>query len=256
MKKESKRKVFVAAGALLLIGAVGATAGTTFAKYTNSANKGATSATVAKWGFTVSAKGELFGKMYGSDTKVAASGDNAVIVSSGDYNVVAPGSSGSVTFTINGTAEVNAKISVVIGNEDFQDISLSKEDSNPLDEEDDGFTYNPIKWTISKNGTTAAAALKENEDPETMLRGWANDSKEYKANSESVNLTYTLSWKWEFENGDDNEKDTILGSIANAKADNDDDELAKYADYTAVTELKIPSIKVSVEQIQDVIRTN
>lgn len=279
MKKETKRKALVVAGALALIAAVGTTAGTTFAKYATSASKGTTSATVAKWGFTVSATGELFGRMYGTDTNIITDiikdGDNAVIASAGDYNVVAPGSSGSITFTINGTAEVNAKIKVEVAAADadddkgkFQDISLTKAESKP--DEGDNWTYNPIKWTMTANGSTAATLVEKNEEVETKLRSWNNDSKEYKANT-AVSLTYTLSWEWKFEDGkndaekaENNEKDTILGSMSSALSKIEDEKKTpdqkngKYTDglYTAVTTLKIPQIKVSVEQINTVVNNN
>ncbi|MCH5171286.1 MAG: hypothetical protein J1F31_00400 [Erysipelotrichales bacterium] len=256
MKKETKRKVVVVAGALALIAAVGTTAGTTFAKYANSASKDATSATVAKWGFTVSATGQLFGKMYGTDTKITTVDGSAVIASAGDYNVVAPGSSGSITFTINGTAEVNARIKVEVAAEDaddnkgkFQDISLTKAESEQGAK--DNWTYNPIKWTMTANGSTAAAPVANNL-VESNLRSW-NNSIDYKANGTRVDLTYTLSWEWKFEDGKNdaekaeiNEKDTILGTMSHNNKTTD-------GLYTAVTTLKIPQIKVSVEQINTVV---
>ena len=262
MKKETKRKALVVAGALALIAAVGTTAGTTFAKYATSASKGTTSETVAKWGFTVSATGELFGQMYGTDTNIIKDiikdGDNAVIASAGEYNVVAPGSSGSITFTIEGTAEVNARIKVEVADKEasdekgkFQDISLTKAESE--EGAKDGWTYNPIKWTMTANGSTAATLVEKNEEVETKLRSWNDDSKEYKANGEKVSLKYTLSWEWKFEDGkndaekaENNEKDTILGTMSHNNKTTD-------GLYTAVTTLKIPQIKVSVEQINTVV---
>lgn len=84
----------------------------TFAKYTTE-DSGSDTARVAKWGLTVSASGNLFGKEY---AKVDASSNGNSIVATGsdntvkatDKNVVAPGTKNETGFTVSikGTPEV------------------------------------------------------------------------------------------------------------------------------------------------------
>ena len=87
----------------------------TFAKYVTS-DSASDTARVAKWGITVQAGGNLFGKYYleTTDDSIAASSDN--VASFNEDNVVAPGTKNDDGFTIsiNGKPEVDYTINAVV----------------------------------------------------------------------------------------------------------------------------------------------
>ena len=65
-KKNLKKKILMVTGLALLLGLVGYTGGTTYAKYVTTADTVSQTATVAKWGYTMSANAaDLFGDAYG-----------------------------------------------------------------------------------------------------------------------------------------------------------------------------------------------
>lgn len=82
----------------------------TFAKYTTTGT-GTDSAKVAKWGVTIEANGSTFAKSYTADDTSASTVTNSV-VTTGEDNIVAPGTKGDMTaMTISGTPEVAVKVS-------------------------------------------------------------------------------------------------------------------------------------------------
>ena len=244
MKKETKRKVLVVAGAIALIAAVGTTAGSTFAKYTDSA-KATGNATVAKWGFTLTANAdELFGSMYGVNTKVVSNNNaNTVVVGNSGAIVVAPGTSGSMNLSIEGSAEVDALVKVEIGDEKFEDVYLKGNDGTDAE----GVKYYPIEWKLSK---TSGGALEDvdNDEVAGTLSSWASETRYEAGTSAAVNISYKLEWRWVFEHGttpEDKAKfngyDTILGKWSAGQTDT--------ANYKANVTIALPTISLSVEQI-------
>lgn len=237
MEKKNKKRLGIVVVMLVLILAIGATAGTTLAKYISSASHDS-SATVAKWGYTLSVDaGDLFGESYGKvdkNTSLAGVSDKKTVVVSAaaEHNVVAPGTTGSMTIILKGTAEVNAKLTIDVNN--FQTVVLSDKE-NKLDSD-----YYPLKWTVNetdvdtteKNKASALGdaiadalndLLSDIETPE-YTEGYQLEAVNKKG-VVTVNLpagtslgedgiTLTISWKWEFENGDMNAADTLLGYIA------------------------------------------
>ncbi|MCH5164103.1 MAG: hypothetical protein J1F36_03720 [Clostridiales bacterium] len=240
-KNKNKKRLGVIAMMLLLILAVGATAGTTLAKYISSVTKPTQQATVAKWGYTVTASAnDLFGQKYDNSGKIIPSTDNnttAVVASSRNKNVVAPGTKGSLDITISGSAEVNAVLKV--------DLDIVKTVVLTDDEE---YAYRPINWTLtagslststtdlenfkqSGQNTTTKAGLSEvvARGLETMGNSlsvtWDDDSAYVylPAGTTISNFKMTIAWEWAFGNegyvdefvtSDADAQDTILGIIA------------------------------------------
>ena len=99
--------------------------GYTLSKYVTGSSKTGT-AQVAKWGYIIKVDGSnLFGKNYKFDgvaSKVTVDTDGLTVKESGYYNVIAPGTTGSMTFMIKGQAEVKALIAMGINPE--KDIIL------------------------------------------------------------------------------------------------------------------------------------
>ncbi|MBQ8432677.1 MAG: hypothetical protein IJX28_07310 [Clostridia bacterium] len=78
--------------------------------------------------------------------------------------------------------------------------------------------YYPIQWGVSVKGSTVAYSTNLNTVVSTMVGYFNEDARDGNAEN-SINETYTLTWKWEFEVDDTtNKKDTILGNIIAAEA--------------------------------------
>lgn len=191
-KKMKKSILAICIG--LMIALVCGMGAMTYSKYVTTENKGTQQATAAKWGFVMTVNTDnLFGKNYtkGEDTTATVVTENGVAVkTSGDTNVVAPGTSGSMTIQVSGSAEVCAKLTIAM--ENTSDIYY------------DG--YYPIKWMYNSNTYNNLADLS------TAL----NEEAEIKA-GESVTRDITISWTWDFS-GDD-EKDTFIGLNSGKKVD-------------------------------------
>lgn len=195
--------------------------GYTFSKYVTSGS-GTGTAQVAKWGYTASVDTtKLFGEEYKYDSAKAASTVNGtganltVKADSAGRNLVAPGTTGSMTFTVGGKAEVRALLHM--GLVPTNDVVLKIKKTTDTD-----YTiYNPVKWTLKKDGVAVAGA--ENVTLTEVADKITHDttvSKVYAPNEELTSTTYELSWAWAFEGAGDvaglsiDQVDTILGQIA------------------------------------------
>ena len=231
-KSKNGKRLALILVALLLIAAV-AFGAFTYSRYITE-KEGTGSATVAKWGFTanISAEDMGFSKMYKTDGTATTEAAEAVINSKN--TVVAPGAKGSVTFTVGGTAEVNAKITYALSAVGeagaISDVSLT------LKNGDASVTYYPIKWTLN-NGTNDVVAGKTLEDVQSYLTDTLGSQK-IKAGTKLTETTYTLSWAWAFDNetpvtaGDStldcDDLDTLLGKLATQNQ-----PVSDFSDYTA-----------------------
>lgn len=246
-KKDNRKSIFVI-GLLLLLVAVIGFGGYTLSKYVTE-KKETGSASVAKWGFTVSADAKnLFGKEYKWDgANSTVNGDKGITVkanTSTTDNIVAPGTTGSMTFTIGGTAEVKA--AVAINMTVTKDVVLKY----TVGEDTDVKVYNPVKWTLKKgenklveNSTLAAIADELNKAvyDETINPGAAYTNA----------ATYTIEWVWDFDAngvGTNDELDTFLGTIASAPS------TTTYGNYTKAegtsTEIKF-DLNISITQVKE-----
>lgn len=198
-KKDNRKSVLLIALLLLLVAIIGF-GGYTLSKYITSKSTDST-ARVAKWGFTVDAdNSKLFGDQYkwkdnASGSTTDGTGTLTVKADTAGTNLVAPGTSGSMTFSVKGKAEVLAKVEMKVA-AGYSDVALT------LTKDTKEYIYNPVKWTLKKNnadvvtnGTLAevVAALngqykvEENKDTATIGIGT------------EINDEYTLSWAWAFE---------------------------------------------------------
>ena len=253
-KNSNKKSVFVIALLLLLVAVIGF-GGYTMSKYISSKSDKGT-ANVAKWGFTVSADAsKLFGSNYEMKSGAASSTVTTeadatkltVKASNADSKVVAPGTTGSMTFSIDGTAEVRSKIEVSLtGN----DVVLKYTATGVANGE-----YAPVKWTLKKKGETEAlvnnVSFKALQDELAKLSETVNANAEYTKKGE-----YTIEWAWAFETGsDDTEKtlnnklDTFLGAIAN-KSDTTKDATNTYTKAEGTSTTINFNLSVSVTQLK------
>lgn len=197
--------------------------GYTFSKYVTS-SKGSGTAKVAKWGYTASVDTtKLFGEEYKYDAAKAASTVNGtganltVKADTADRNLVAPGTAGSMTFTVGGKAEVRALLSMGIDTHTYKDVVLKIKKTG-----DTTYTeYRPVKWTLKKDGVAVTDA--ENVTLADVALAIHNEAinKTYGPTEGLTSTTYELSWAWAFEDTAGNvadltinQVDTILGQMA------------------------------------------
>lgn len=212
MEKKTKKKFGILAVALVLLLAIGATIGTTLAKYVTDASIESEQATVAQWGVTVSVdKSGLFGKTYNSGSIVATEEGGVDVKSTA--TVVAPGTSGVLKATVNGQPQVKSKLTFTF---EVTEIVFVKYSVSGADK-----YYYPIEWSVGGEKVEVAgadalgyeaylAALKTaiNAKIETQF---ATKTWEVGA-SISESLTNLVSWNWALNTND--VADTLLGDYA------------------------------------------
>lgn len=220
-KKDNRKSIFVIALLLLLVAVIGF-GGYTLSKYVTKKSESG-SASVAKWGYTVEAKADkLFGTKYTFDktNSVVTDSNTKLTVEASDATTkkVAPGTTGSMTFSVKGTAEVLAQLNVSMTN--VKDVKLVYKKGTDGAET----TYSPVKWNLKKEGA-AAALVSEGSlaDIEKYFKDNAANVTVNPGETAAINGTYTIEWVWAFETGaNDNDKalnnelDTLLGMVANA----------------------------------------
>lgn len=181
----------------------------TFAKYVTSATSGDT-ARVAKWGITMSNNG--------ADTFI----DNydAGLYATPDKNIVAPGTSGSTTYEVDGAPETDYEITFV--GTFVEEVFLKAgtyEYTTPYDttmKTTIANHYYPIKYTVAvsaANGDiTGGDASATYDTLASALTAISAMKIGYEAN-ETCDLVLTLSWAWAYE-GQNDQADTVLGDLA------------------------------------------
>ena len=239
-KNSNKKSVFVIALLLLLVAVIGF-GGYTMSKYISSKSDNGT-ANVAKWGFTVHADAtKVFGSNYEKAGGVSSSVTDktdatklTVKASVADSKVVAPGTTGSMTFGFGGTSEVLAKFTFDLK---VTDISLAYTKGGAAG------TYSPIKWTLN-DGATNVVDGGTIEQVKTAL----NKEKTLNPGDTLEEKSYTLTWVWDFESSAENNKlDTYLGKLANGDTDT---EYEGYMKTAANTTLSL-ELNISVVQLQN-----
>lgn len=220
-RKNNRRTVVIVALLLALVTLL-CFGGYTFSKYVTS-SKGSGTASVAKWGYTASVDTtKLFGKEYKlATTKVSTvdgTGALNVQADTAGSNLVAPGTAGSMTFTVGGQAEVRARLHMSLVPTEDVVLKIKKTADTAYTE------YHPVKWTLKKDGVTVV----ENATLETIADKVTHDtdvsvSGDYEANAKLADTTYEISWVWAFEGSGDvagltiDQVDTILGQMAAGK---------------------------------------
>lgn len=216
----------------------------TFAKYVSSQTTGNQQANTAQWGFTISADAtKLFGTDYSLESAAAATvvetGNGVAVKAEGDNNLVAPGTTGSLTLVLSGKAEVLAKVSFV-ANSDVKDIYVND--------------YYPVKWTVTENGSPICSGKKLSEALDfvkTSISGLGTNG--VIAPGTDLSKTYVLTWVWDFDGADTNhQQDTLLGLLSGGMTveqlnDIYGDDTVKAGNYSVSMLL---GFTVTIEQLQ------
>ncbi len=223
--KGSKKPLILISVALCLIIVLGIT-GVVVARYISTTGVKSNTVSISKWGFKLCADAsELFGKSNTSRSDGDANGSISAGGEAGDA-IIAPGDSGKMTFSIEGSAEVSSRIDFKV---EYEDIRIGAR----IDP-----TYRPLKWVLKKDGEI----LKDADglalsDMAKYIEGLSQTV----ASGENADACgeYTLEWKWE-KNSQNDENDTILGRVASG-----DDKTT-----LACTDIFL-NITISVTQIKE-----
>lgn len=201
--KTMRTAAVLGAAALLTTGAVTGT----LAKYTTM-NSGTDSATVAKFGVKINVNDDmgLFKTEYAKDDEDATSA-NTVVTATADQRKIAPGTKGSMNFSISGKPEVATKFAVNIsdmsavhldaGSYELKAGKFAEKDCKVTTE----FVYEPIKWYFGEqNPDTEDVAynLTLTGDTNSLQKNLESLTKEYEPNQD-LKKTYYIGWKWDFE---------------------------------------------------------
>ena len=205
------RTMKIAAVLLVLTLMTSCFVGGTFAKYTT-ADSGSDIARVAKWGVEITPNGTVFEKLYATDVDVAILAKQNSVVSSDEWNVVAPGTDDSLTkVQLSGKPEVAYKVSF------DATVTLANWTVN-------GDEYFPVYFTIGSETyghKTCGQTLTHSYDTIDELKAALENALEkisavYGANVDLTTVdTPELNWEWPFSTSTDNDvKDTALGDAA------------------------------------------
>ncbi len=228
-KSKNGKRIALILLALLLIAAI-AFGAYTYSKYVSSGN-GSGSATVAKWGFTITASSKVdsndnnvFGQYYNTSGTEQDSSNSAVIASASNKDVVAPGAKGSFRFSVTGDAEVQAELSTALSI--TNDIFITLQDADNTSTE---IEYHPVLFTLKSGESFESmseisdcvnvplAVIAKYIDEDTSNLNQASIAP----NSSKLSLYYELSWSWAFEVASDatlyTNNDGVLTAYNNAK---------------------------------------
>ena len=229
--------------------------GYTFSKYITTKQQSG-QAQVAKWGFKISVNAaDLFGKNYiwdnvknGSVVTTEADKSKVTVQADGVYNVVAPGTKGSMTFKVEGKAEVLAQLKLELS--DVKDIVLK------ITKGGASYEYYPVKWTLTKVG--AAAPLVDGGKLSEVATKLNDVSAEWNSKIEvntEITHDFTLSWEWAFDGSAVPTDLTALG----LKADQLDTILGYLMNGTTVddiyTQLGLNSTEYTIDKDNSVLQT-
>lgn len=241
-KKTKTKRLVILLAMLALIVFMVALGGTTFAKYITSQKVESSSATVAKWGFVVTADTkDLFSKRYNATAVVKdTEPDTATVDVKASSAVVAPGTKGKLDIIINGVAEVDAKLTFTVNTDATKDVKLSKAASGT--EGQDGYVaavnYAPLTWKLTGSDGNVIATDGTLADCLTKL---AAQTENITAGTELTNKTYKLEWEWLFDNtakdANADAYDTLLGYAAADKDATDKKFTTELTGYTADIEV-------------------
>ena len=212
-KTNRNTRLIILAVILALVVLLMCIGGSTLARYITSKQANVNQATIAKWGFVVTVDTKnLFADNY-KDGKKVASGTEGVDVSA-TVVTIAPNTSGSMTISVNGSAEVLATLNLKVG-EKTSHVGIKGTAEGSVE-------YRPIKWDLLDSENHSV--LGEDNDG-TLEKALEAMNKYFTAHAidpgTTVNDSYTLTWTWALdqEAGDNgiagaNRMDTLLSYAA------------------------------------------
>ncbi len=214
--ENKRKKVFLITTLLLALLLIFAFGTYSLSKYV-SQDKGSGTATIAKWGYTMKVDAaNLFGQKYqNTDTSslatVTENDDNLVVKASGETNVIAPGTTGYMRISVEGEAEIAAKLAFAIDNVKMPKLVVTR-----TVETDKKITYiyEPVTFQVLKynddsftSGTAQNISTVEEHktvgtlaDVQTYFQGETFNKSISAASEETLGYYYDIVWEWKFDN--------------------------------------------------------
>lgn len=203
---------------LILVMLTTSIVGGTFAKYTTTGTASDT-ARVAKWGVSITTENDgIFASTYEkATTSTELTATNSVVaatVGGTQDKVVAPGTTGSATFTISGTPEVAFKLTASVKDTNAIKVATGTEitmngvkvkptaDYEPITFKIEKQT-GPDTWSLVKIDTTSGKIAESGNNAEDLTLAELKTALEslndvYEANA-TVSTAYKITWTWPFE---------------------------------------------------------
>ena len=254
MKNILKSKKFATAMAMVLMVAMVVGMGTiTYSRYVTSKGMDTPEqATVAEWGYVLTInQADMFGTAYEgnavNETFEETNDDKIDVKSKATADLVAPGTSGSMSITLSGNAEVLAALTFDV-TDNSHDVLLTY---------GDGQTYAPIKWTLTKKvGDTTTTLATANTTFALMKAALEAESAKVEAGTTIPTTVYTISWSWALGSADANDQnnklDTALGMLQAGKTADEIEEVTGIVVNAGASETTLyVDLSASVAQIQD-----
>lgn len=179
----------------------------TYAKYT-AGNTSHDTAQVAKWGVKVQSDGGgAFAREYAKDNTAFTVADNTV-VAQGEYDLVAPGTSGTFkAATVSGKPEVAVRVD--------NEAKITLNGWNGATDHPSGF-YCPLTFKVNGKPVDLSKCDSAEAVQNAIQAAVTATSKDYAAGTELSNAnSANIEWAWAFESGND-KNDTALGDLAAA----------------------------------------
>lgn len=206
-KSRKSKKAFIVAAIALMAALVVGMGAMTYSKYITTSSK-ETTATAAKWGFVITANADdLFGTDYTKDGDYATKVEEDGVAVKAAELTLAPGTSGSMELSVNGTAEVRAQVKYQIT--DIQEIRVNED-------------Y-PVKWTLKQGANVVDGCNGVQLSVIAAKLGSLSSTIEA---GEQLSNAYTLSWVWAFEGN--NANDTLIGMQAHYESLEGDEKTAYF----------------------------
>ena len=254
--ENKRKKVFLIATLLLALLLIFAFGTYSLSKYV-SKDSGEGNATIAKWGYKVKVDAtNLFGQKYANTSKEnpaqITTGDNNLVVQGTSGEVIAPGTTGSMTISVTGNAEVLAKLTYDFGESSIPSYTITTQTTEEP-ETTLTYTYAPVELTLQQYKDSGFKTPDGN-----AVTG-------LDATGSEVSLYYKITWKWAFtkegavkpnEEGKDtytltyDDLDTIIGIYSSQ--DNEENVEYNGATYMVSSEKNAINLDltISLEQQQ------
>lgn len=218
------------------------------AKYVSGGEDNTPEASVTRWGFTANINGDnMFGEHYvGGEIETDTTLDDYSydVRAKAESTVIAPDTSGYMSFSVKGSAEVDAQVVLKASG---GDVKVT------VDEGGSKYEYRPIRWSLDVIDGSNVTNEINNGTLEELLERMEELNPIIKAGN-TVDVEYRITWTWPLETGSTTEEiernNTLDSVIAAYLARNTIDSTGNTIDskYTVSASLKFDFI-AAVEQV-------
>ena len=180
------------------------------AKYVSGGGSESPEASVTRWGFTANINGDnMFGERYVAgeiETDTTLDDYSYDVRAKAESTVIAPDTSGYMSFSVKGSAEVDAQVVLKASGGDVK-VTVTEGNST--------YEYRPIRWSLDViNGANVTNEIS-NGTLEQLLERMEELNPVIKAGN-SVDVEYRVSWNWPLETGSTDaeiERNNTLDSV-------------------------------------------